>query len=337
MSEARDTAARAELHTLGIASRRKGNLSAPAAPSDFVLEKGSLGADAIKKLIFTPYAVDTASAQVLEVGMPAVPVKRPRAFFYLDQYEEAQALRSLPILEYAAVDPEQLGNGEGHVFVFSVGRAGSTLFSRILMTRGIVSISEPDVLLHLSQRKLVKMLPLASGDWPRVYANALLRLQAAHGGIGPFAIKYRAQSSNWYHVSQLRALFPAAHFVFLFRDPTQWSISFAKKFGFKAATMQWLFTENLKTCKALLNGGARVSVIDYDRMVSDPGAVLDKIAPDRGEATSDASLKSVMKEDSQHGLFEKPITTGVQEAEAFMAWWQQTRPAELLSRLGLPY
>lgn len=318
---------------LDILERCKPGRAAPTAPGDFRLGDAAAAARA-EGLVFTPYALDLPARAILEVGMPRVPVERPRAFFYLDQLDEAVAVRRTPLERYAPAPAP--GPRPRRVLVFSIGRTGSTLVSQILAGAGIASISEPDILLHLSQRRTVDELALSPADWNRLYLACLAALETAHGAPATVAIKFRAQSSNRFHIRRLHGLLPEAKYVFLFRDVADWSRSFTGKFNFQAQTLKWLLMENLRAASLLQDLGADLRILRYEEIVRSPGIVLDGLLPpDRLQGIA-GDLARIMQSDSQSGMFDKtPPAAAASEQAAFLDWWRANRPAALLDKLGL--
>ena len=316
-----------------ILGRNKANRSAPAAPGQFRL--GPPRPCSPEPLVFTPYALDVQNRAVFEVGMPRVPAATPRAFFYLDQLEEAVAARRVPIETYAA--RKSATPAPRRVLIFGIGRTGSTLVSKILAAAGIASISEPDILLNLSQRRMMETLDLLDpAPWNRLYLACLDALEAAHGPAATLAIKFRAQSSNRFHIRRLRDLLPDAHFIFLFRGVEDWARSFTGKFDFQAETLKWLLTENLHAAEFLMNSGADLRILRYEDFVRDPQIVLDGLVEPADMVSVRPALAQVMQADSQDGMFDiaRPDSADA-ELSAFMEWWATARPSAQLDQLGL--
>jgi hypothetical protein len=318
-----------------ITARHKGNLSAPAALSDFTLQPGAGAAD----LLFSPYALVPDRGAVAETGTPAAVAPGQRPFFYLDQYEDSTALRLTPVRDYMAradgIAPR------GRVFVFSTGRAGSTLVSKILAAARIPSVSEPDVLLGLGQRASMDKLGIGKPGWNALYRACISELETRFGSPETIAFKFRAQSSNRFHARSVHRLFPDATFCFVFRNVADWSRSFVTKFGFQADTLKWLLTENLHSAAMLTRLGARVRVLRYEDIVQQPDLVLQGVADP--QAIASAGLDAVLGRDSQEGMFAGPdagrdsdaAQAALQQQQAFLDWWQENRPAGRLAGLGL--
>lgn len=321
-----------------IIYRNKGNPSNPSRPENFLVDRSvPLDLESISELIFTPYAVDFGKRTIVEVGVPIKipPVRRP--FFYLDQFHDASAVRDVPVEIAANCSSAKLENGK-HIFIFGIGRAGSTLVSKLLSVGGIASVSEPDVLLDLGRGATLDELGIDFDTWKKLYIYCLTSIEARFGHPSCLAVKFRAQSSNRFHTGALHRLFPSARFLFLFRDPVQWSASFITKFGFQAATLKWLLTENLLSASKLKEQGADIQLWRYEDIKAGPEEFVARCT---GQVVKpSAGLIDVMSVDSQEGMFDsipgvKQKAKAESEKEAFLEWWAGNPLAELLTKLDL--
>jgi hypothetical protein len=321
-----------------ILDRKKGNPSAPSKPGHFTFDRSSpLVAKDTAGLVFTPYAVDFEERTIVEVGVPRDLPPAQRPFFYLDQFHDAIALRHVPVRQAAELAPAQ-GDGAGHIFIFGIGRAGSTLVSKLLGATGIASVSEPDILLDLGRGAAPEQLGVDMATWRRLYSYSLARIEAHFGRPDRLAIKFRAQSSNRFHTRALHRLYPRARFLFLFRDPMEWSASFVTKFGFEAETLKWLLAENLRSAAMLKEQGADLQIWRYEDIKAAPEAFLVKCSGHA--ALSLEGLAEVMNVDSQEGMFAPAQAKGRKaraEAEhmGFLDWWASDPVGDLLAALGL--
>ena len=319
-----------------IKGRCRFRLYEPSALCNFRYDSAPLEtlATEIRKLVYTPYVLDSERRLIVEVGMPRVPPEAPRPFFYLDQYENAETLRLVPVDAYAAGRPPAETEPR-LIFVFSIGRAGSTLAAQILETAGIASLSEPDVLLGLGQPAQLAALDPPLADWEALYRSCLGALVIALGMPKVLAIKFRAQNSNLFHIRAMLRLYPQAHYVFLFRNVEAWSRSITRTFRLPADNLKWLITENLKAADLVQNSGADVRILEYEDFVHAPERLLEGLVSPE-VAVSGKALDEVMQRDSQQGLLDtlnqEGITAGHTE---FMAWWQKNRPEAMLQKLGL--
>jgi hypothetical protein len=126
------------------------------------------------------------------------------------------------------------------IFVFSIGRCGSTLVSHVLNTSTRVwGLSEPiafprlimtnynsDVRLTAPRRRMVDL----------IRACTILQYRPPAGsGAEVFALKFHSQC--FFHADLYFEAFPEAAFVFLYRDAISWTKSWyqmAQKYGYTA-------------------------------------------------------------------------------------------------------
>lgn len=161
------------------------------------------------------------------------------AFAFLDQHTQARRVLRLPLDELEAV-AERRPLPKHVVFVFSIGRCGSTLVSHVFNNcQNVWSLSEPTAFPRLIQQNFDVGQRL---DCPREnlvkLIRACTRLQfrpPTASGLDVFAVKFHSQclfQADLYHEA-----FPEASFVFLYRDAVGWTRSWfqmARKYGFAA-------------------------------------------------------------------------------------------------------
>jgi Sulfotransferase family len=176
------------------------------------------------------YCVDPPTRRAIFVeAAPGVDLSAA-PFFYEAQYHAAQRLIAVPydtlheLASEAALDPRRL------VLIYSVGRCGSTLVSRLLnQAAGVVSLSEPDVYTQLVTRR--------TGDGRhdsevralvRSCTQVMCGSVARSHGARAWALKFRS------FVIELGDLFyehfPEAKVVFLYRHAESWARSMARAF-----------------------------------------------------------------------------------------------------------
>lgn len=292
----------------------------------------------MQELDFTPYAFDLAKQDLVEVGVPRAMPAQQQPFFYMDQFKQAVALRHLPVS--SIIRRRSTPELPRLLFVFSIGRAGSTLISRMLDAAGTVSISEPDILSALSDKKICAALALREPGWRKLYLYSLSALVARFGRPASMAVKLRAQSSNVFHAERLHRLLPEARHVLVLRDITDWSLSYVTKFLVDAKTLQDTMMASLKTAAHMRELGAKCHVVFYEDILSDPFAFL---ALATGQPLDDAqcnAVKAVLGRDSQDNLITTStdpdrLQAALEEREIFLAQWRAQRPIALLKHLGL--
>lgn len=150
-------------------------------------------------------------------------------FVYDRQFRSARnalvvPFADLPALTEAAVKPAKT------LLIFSTGRCGSTLFSRVLQTiPGVWSLSEPDAFTNLAAQR--HTLPKELTETLLHAALAFSYRPASPQSI--FAVKFRSEVS--FHMQAHLETFPNAVACFLHRDLEGFansSYKFAQRLGF---------------------------------------------------------------------------------------------------------
>lgn len=173
------------------------------------------------------YGLDKARDMAVFVDLPMGTDLAHSAFAYATQHELARRVltMSLTDLERGAEQAPPVGQV---VFLFSIGRCGSTLLSHALnVVPGVWCLSEPDafstlILQHYHSRTRLDFDPDHVVRLIRACTRLQFRPPADRAGA-VFAVKFRSQSlfqADLYH-----AAFPEAACVFLYRDALSWANS----------------------------------------------------------------------------------------------------------------
>ncbi len=217
---------------LVIKERKRQDPFSPADPYDFGFEVG----DVIDPQIIltnpriTLYCLDHANQRALFVeNTPGVDLSQA-PFFYHAQYESAVNLYGV---SYDTL--HELAKGiklDSHrlIFVYSVGRAGSTLVGAALnAVDGVVGISEPDVF-----TQLVVFRDFGGSNKSEISAlvNSCMKLQCKPTEQIPnpiaWAVKFRSFSIELGDL--LYEHFPNSKNIFLYRDAASWMQSAGRAF-----------------------------------------------------------------------------------------------------------
>jgi hypothetical protein len=200
-----------------------------ADPADFHLGPGTQISSGIvaRDPCWSLYTLDRDSDSAWFVDLPPDLDLSHSAFVYEDQRRAARRALQVPLDALDAL-AESVPPPERVIFVFSIGRCGSTLVSNVLnAVPGVWSLSEPDVYSRLilqshdSTRRL---------DYPPEQVIRLIRactrllFRPPQGRAATvLAVKFRSQAllqADLYH----RAL-PDAACVFLYREAIGWANS----------------------------------------------------------------------------------------------------------------
>lgn len=254
-------------NSLVIKERKRQNPFSTSDPNDFGFEVG----ESIDPQIvvtnprITLYCLDHANRQALFVeNSPGVDLSQA-PFFYHAQYENTINLYGVSydtLHELAGnitLDSHQL------IFVYSVGRAGSTLVGAALnAVDGVVGISEPDVFTQLVQLRNF-------GGSNKAEISALIRscmkLQCKPTEQIPnpvaWAVKFRSFSIELGDL--LYENFPNSKNIFLYRDAESWMQSAGRAFVQAGDSVE---------TRTLFQGWLSTLVPSLGRHVSENGPLL---------------------------------------------------------------
>lgn len=199
-----------------IAARRKEKAFQLTSPDDFdLVPEGRIGvAELAASPDWTLYAVDIARQQAVLVLMPPGTDLSAATFVYHHQYENA--LRAaivdfgdLIAASHAITPPQSLS------FLFSTGRCGSTLASRIFaQLPDVWSLSEPDVMTGIA----VARLSHARADLVALLRATTLWTCRPPAGHAPRSIILKPRSEVTLIAELCQEAFPQSRNVFMYRD-----------------------------------------------------------------------------------------------------------------------
>ena len=236
----------------------KSNVFVEASGEDFETEPGPVESAGY----WSPYALDADLSALHWARTPRPAASYDAPFLYLAQYRHADALgASCPTTLPAA------GNGRRD-FVFSVGRCGSTVLTRIAMGAGLATLSEPDAIVALTVRRLGDR---ADDLYGRVL-DATIRA-SGHDPAKRTLVKLRAQHSTSAHLQRVRNAVPGASFLFVFREPRAWARSMVGHFGLSVDRLVMLYSGAVEACAAVIAAGDEPNVLLYEDMVTDARSV----------------------------------------------------------------
>jgi len=172
------------------------------------------------------HCLDLERREAIFVRVPSGTDLGAAPFLYLAQYEAAVDLVvvSFDVLHALADLAPKPGN---LLLVYSVGRCGSTLLSRVLRaTPGVQSLSEPDVYTQLVPARTSGVF---SDDEVDALIRSCTRVICAASNDTATALKFRSFAVDL--AASFARTFPAAHAVFLYRDAHSWATSSERAFG----------------------------------------------------------------------------------------------------------
>lgn len=150
-------------------------------------------------------------------------------FFFQAQFEHAQRLIAVPFESLHKLTENLEVSAEQFVFLYSVGRCGSTLLSEVFnQFDNVVSLSEPDIFTQL----LIMRPENGQNDsfFRRLLRTSLLALMKPMPPKRPthYVIKFRSYGVEL--ADLIADLFPEAHHLFMYRNAEDWARSTARAF-----------------------------------------------------------------------------------------------------------
>ena len=200
---------RARVHAAAFASREHFTLvDGQAATPQLVIDEPG----------WSPYCLDDENRSVLFVHVPPHVDLAQAKFVYTTQFEQAQRALLVPyaVLERLA---EQVKTPNKIIFIYSIGRCGSTLMSQIFsQIEGVYSLSEPDIYTNIS---LLPTWATRRDELLPVLKACTLLLTQRQPEIA--VLKFRSHGirlSDWFY-----AAFPQAYNLFMYRNAVSWAQS----------------------------------------------------------------------------------------------------------------
>jgi len=252
---------------LVIKERNRQNPLFPAVPSDFVYEVGEVinPQMIVTNPCITLYCLDHEAQRALFVETPPGLDLSKAPFFYHAQYENAVNLYGVSydtlhqLAGGVSLDDRRL------IFVYSVGRSGSTLVGAALnAVDRVVGLSEPDV---FTQLVTLRSFDGSNAQEIRALVSSCMKLQCKPTEQIPnpiaWAVKFRSFSIELGDV--LHEVFPQSKNIFLYRDLESWVQSAGRAFLEDGETIEF---------RTILQGWFSTMVPSLARHVVEDGSLL---------------------------------------------------------------
>jgi len=246
-------------------------------------------------------------------------------FYYLHLRRSAHVLLSVPIERGRLGEPAQADP----VFLFSPGRCGSTLLSRILNASGVASASEPDFYTQMSTMfwsspKNPLQAPFRQAMW-----NMGADLSAALGSAP--VVKLRAECCR---APGLFVRCPEAKTIVMMRSFEDWARSTARVFAPSPGKAVRKYMRALK-CRAYLAANSSSHQMTYDELVQDGAATAAALGRFLGRPIPIEAVQQAMAGNAQN---DTPLETrrrpGWQaKFDGIMRLWHSPRLVSARARL----
>ena len=218
-------------------------------------------------------------------------------FYYAAQLDHAVSVLSVPFERLEEIDASE--RALWPCFVFSIGRTGSTLLTRLFNAVGRRSASEPDVFTQVCNldEDARSMLPPETGR--RLVAAGVASLARVLGPT-PF-IKLRSQCNL--NPEALMEPLPGARSILMLRGRASWGLSRHRAFAEPVWRIADILREGIAVFGRMERAGRPPTVIWFEDLVRDPAGTMRMILPDLAlpEETLRARVQGVMGMDAQAG------------------------------------
>ncbi len=275
------------------------------------------------------YAMDRARRAWTAVNVPDTALIGTVPFAHAAQYERATRAARVPWGAPRLRLPRTLP-------VFSIGRCGSTLLTRLLTAAGTNVASEYDAFTAIGTLCGDRPADAAlRADMARLAAEAAGYLTRGLDPESTLALKFRSQASDG--AAAIAAGLDADRAVFLTRDPDDWAVSMHRHFpNVGAAALAMQLRRHVIGVAQAQRFGCRIAVIGYDALTRDPAGAIRAAG---GPVVAAADLRAVMEHDAQAGT---PVARTARRAAPDAIWmgkfrsaWTSLAPAGDLRALGL--
>ena len=275
-----------------VRKARRTDRIAISTPGDFVLEPWTrIGRETDEPLL--PYCLDFLRRRSLYVGGVDREGAQTAPFYYLYLRRQARRVVSVP-WEAGALAP---GAPRAPVFLFSPGRCGSTLLSRILSAAGLANVSEPDFYTQATTAVAASGLNPFRATIAHAAANMGADLAAALDAARPPVVKLRAESCR---APQLLVQAAERRTLFMTRGFESWARSNGRAFRNGAQKSVGKYLRAIG-CYAWLKQNSDCHLVRYEDLLDDAPAAMAALGRFLGGAIAPDAVNAIMKEDSQAG------------------------------------
>jgi hypothetical protein len=277
-----------------------------------------------------PYCLDFLRLRAIYVGGVDAKAAQAAPFYYLYLRRNAKRVVSVP-WEHGA-----LVGGRAPIFLFSPGRCGSTLLSRILSGAGIANVSEPDFFTQattaIAASPFNPLRPAIGAVGAAMGADLAAALDPAQSPV----VKLRAESCR---APQLLVQPSERRTIFMTRRFEAWARSNGRAFRNAPGKSVRKYLTALSGY-AWLKANSACHVVHYENLLAEPLQDTAALARFLGRGIAGSVVASVMKEDSQQ---DTPLMRGARpdlpgwerRFDATMALWNSARVRRARMALGV--
>ncbi|HEY0105725.1 MAG TPA: hypothetical protein VGB91_06530 [Rhizomicrobium sp.] len=313
------------------AARRRDRI-AISAPRDFeLIDSHAVAPEAARLIAPLPYCLDLPGRRAIYVGGIESQAAQAAPFYYLHLRRHARRALSAP---WETLPLAARPDG-APIFLFSPGRCGSTLLSRLLSAAGVANVSEPDFYTQATSAACASRLNPLRARMRMAVAAMGADLAAALDPARAPVVKLRAESCR---APDLLVGPNERRTLFMTRDFEAWARSNTRAFRNPAAKSVRKYLTALR-CAAWLRQNSDCHVVRYEDLLADPAAVAGALGRFVGCTIPPAAVASTMTEDSQD---DTPLEKGgridrpgwERRFDQTMALWNSAKVKGICDRLG---
>ena len=315
-------------------TNRRPHVQPIAAPDDFTLAPGTPVDAPDPDSPPLAYAADFANRQILYTLLnptDLAPVFNA-PFLYNAQLTHARAILAVPFSRLHDIEP---ATNLHPTFIFSSGRAGSTLLARLLHSIGRLSASEPDIFTQLAFLPPDQRSALPETRIYRATTASLARY------CGPDAyIKLRSQGCLI--ADTLMKSLPGARAVVLLRQRTPWALSRHTNFREPPNRIAQVLLDSITAIDTLTKAGTPPQILWYEDLSTHPTETLLQLLANTPLTPTQitTNIATTMNQDSQAGSDLAKSAARAHAAhpdfhETFNREWSAIRPDALIEKYGL--
>lgn len=253
-------------------------------------------------------------------------------FFYQWQRSNIEQLFSIDFSQYKRIPLKT--QTVLPIFVFSIGRCGSTLLVNLCKNIGIKTISEPDYLADIKNRLSVNQSEDEVIEILKWNTNLLSEIF----GTNPL-IKLRGSSIN--DIDYFAKAFPQSKYVFMLREPIAWAKSNMKAFNDTPEALADYLKRGIEVYDQFIKLGLKPKLIWYEDLIMNPIESLNSIFNDLSliESGRDAILTTMSKDSQEGSSISKDrlvkIKLQPEALDRFIQQWKKICPNLLIEKYKL--
>lgn len=295
-----------------------------ASPHDFVSTRRTEVQNVGQAL---PYCLDLLRRRAIYVCDADVQAAQVAPFYYLHLRRVARRIVSIPFERLSATTPSS-----DPIFLFSPGRVGSTLISRVLAEAGVASVSEPDFYTQVARPFWQSPVNPFRED---VEAALWQLSDDLNGALGTApVVKLRAECAAYPELFLRR---PKAKTIVLLRDFESWSRSTAQVFGAGPAKAVGKYLAALR-CYETLHHRSDCHLMHYEDWVNDPNAAALALGRFLGVTIGPEAVRRAFGSHSQTGtpLIQREKPGWREKWQGALALWRSPRLVSARAGLDVP-